>query len=473
MHRVNVDGLNFRSEASTKSKDSVIAVLHSGHRVRKLEAAGRGWSRVEIVLEGNAVQGFVFAKHLALESHLVEDTAEGEIRAVHLEKGAVSRNEDGDRAFPLSEPGLPRRRADTVEGKRRELLRIVEFLNVETSKRYAAGSGRTYCNIYAFDYCYLSGVYLPRVWWNDRAILSLTRGETLPIRYGETVRELNANSLFDWLRDWGREFGWERTFDLTSLQDAANRGRVAVISAKRKNLEASGHICVVPPESERLDAERTDGRVTRPVHSQAGSRNHELALSKSWWQAPKFKEFGFWHADAAPSAVDPMESEFEHKRQALASADAQKESQRMARARRRRSMSSNSRKDASLPDVMSHSARTMVAAQRLLDAHLDRELGEFYEAVRTSESAGDSMSNDELQLRMPVPMQVDSVVCAVELQGTRRLGREFDVALDIGLKPVYRFYQAQYSEENRDTRRIALKVAAAPPPARVTPKETS
>jgi hypothetical protein len=34
---------------------------------------------------------------------------------------------------------------------------------VESSARYARTPTQTYCNVYVADYCYLAGVYLPRV----------------------------------------------------------------------------------------------------------------------------------------------------------------------------------------------------------------------------------------------------------------------------------------------------------------------
>ena len=53
---------------------------------------------------------------------------------------------------------------------------IVETLNVTASARYQPGSGKTYCNIYAYDFVTAMGGYLPRVWWMDKTWSKIQAG---------------------------------------------------------------------------------------------------------------------------------------------------------------------------------------------------------------------------------------------------------------------------------------------------------
>ncbi len=122
-------------------------------------------------------------------------------------------------------------------------------------------------------------------------------GLAVEVRYAVTVNELNANSLFDWLNDHGPRFGWRRIFDLDAMQSHANNGGVAVICAKRKELNRSGHIAAVVPETASQQAARSGGAVVRPLQSQAGAANHRYTNGpRAWWQGAEFREFGFFVA---------------------------------------------------------------------------------------------------------------------------------------------------------------------------------
>jgi hypothetical protein len=184
-------------------------------------------------------------------------------------------------------------------------VEIVNFLAVDKSARYQPGAGKTYCNIYAYDYCYLGDVYLPRVWWNGRAIGDLKAGQSVEPKYGVTIIELNANALHDWLNEWGDDFGWVKTTSLTELQDMANRGRVALICAKRKDTNRSGHIVAVVPEQQGLHvAVRSDeGEVVKPLASQAGVRNFRFEPARDWWQQEKFADHGFWYTNKTRKSI--------------------------------------------------------------------------------------------------------------------------------------------------------------------------
>ncbi|MDQ3064509.1 MAG: hypothetical protein M3R14_16845, partial [Acidobacteriota bacterium] len=138
-------------------------------------------------------------------------------------------------------------------------------------------------------------VYLPRVWWMPQALIDLAAGRNVQPIYGETVAEKNANSLFEWLKNFGPTFGWKRTASLEEMQDAANNGQVAVICAANRIPNRSGHIVLVVPETNANKAERTDGVVVKPLQSQAGRNNHNYHTDL-WWVrlASTYREHGFW-----------------------------------------------------------------------------------------------------------------------------------------------------------------------------------
>ena len=301
-HVVTATQLNLRRAAAV-SPANRIATLAQGTPVTWLTDAGGGWARVRAVLGGQVAEGFVSAKYLqavtarSLRAGLVPPPAA--VPAVHLqeERRDVTRRRDGGHAFPLGETGMPRRRAADPRRRADELLQIIAYLDSERRShlRYGPKTTATYCNVYAYDYCYLAGVYLPRVFWTPPTLARLGAGEDVPVRYDATVRELNANALHDWLHDFGPAFGWQWVPDLDVLQAAANAGQVCLIAAKRKDTNRSGHIVAVAAE-DRLRASRTAaGAVRNPVESQAGVTNHRLIVKTSaWWRGAQFRSFGFW-----------------------------------------------------------------------------------------------------------------------------------------------------------------------------------
>ncbi len=176
-------------------------------------------------------------------------------------------------------------------------LALVSWLGVERHARWRPHGGTTYCNVYAHDLCSLLGAYLPRVWWTSSAARALAAGVDVRPIYLSTVAELSANALFRWLEDHSSDFGW-RPASLDDAQDAANRGRAAVICARNAREAAPGHISVIVPESPRCSAVRDDrGLVTVPVQSQAGGRNVEVGALPNpgrWWASSSFPAWGCW-----------------------------------------------------------------------------------------------------------------------------------------------------------------------------------
>jgi predicted chitinase len=306
-HRVTATTLNLRSRPEV-DPSNVIGSLAQGTEVMKLaDSDVPGWVKVQVVLNGQMTEGFVASRYLRAISQEADAPVpqppppiEAEMPAVHLAENRrdITRARDGGQAYPLGEADSPRRSSMTPDGKAGELLAIIQYLDSENRAhgRYWPKSGTTYCNIYAYDYCYLAGVYLPRVWWTDMALLQIRDGQQVPITYGETVREVNANMLHDWFEEHGPAFGWTRVHTLDGLQEAANKGEVCIIVAQQKDRSRSGHIVAVIPEHEEFIAARNAaGGVVRPVESQAGVQNHRCCVKPSaWWMDARYRSFGFW-----------------------------------------------------------------------------------------------------------------------------------------------------------------------------------
>lgn len=297
-YRVSATALNLRSSPDV-SPGTRIGTLPNGHEVEIVGSADEpGWVMVTTDLDGTSITGFVAERFLTPSNEFDDPDGIRGVQEVHLRENReqARRDADGQRAFPIGERDRPTRDPSAERQKRLDALtRIVEWLDVENSARYIAGGGRTFCNIYAHDYCYLAGVYLPRVWWRDRALMRLESGEAVQPVYDQTLRELNANSLFEWLREWGPEFQWEHVFSLDDLQDRANNGSVGVIVAQRTELNRPGHITVVVPETDRNQAVREEDRVVHPLQSQAGTNNFSYGTTH-WWTHERFRDSAFWTA---------------------------------------------------------------------------------------------------------------------------------------------------------------------------------
>ncbi|HSP97597.1 MAG TPA: glycoside hydrolase family 19 protein [Candidatus Dormibacteraeota bacterium] len=299
-HVVIATQLNLRN-APRVAPSTRIATLAQGTAVAMLGDAGDGWARVRVVLGAQAVDGFVSAGFLraAAAPPAAPPRAAVEIPRAHLQEGRrdVTRRRDGGRAFPLGEAGMPRRSSADPQRRAAQLLDIVAWLDSENRVhlRYGPRSSVTFCNVYAYDYCYLADAYLPRVFWTAPALARIGAGEAVPVRYDNTVGELNANALHDWLRDFGPGFGWRWVADLDVLQAAANAGQVCLIVAKRKDQNRSGHIVAVVPEDRVRAARAAGSSVLRPVESQASVTNHRFVVKPTaWWRGAQFQSFAFW-----------------------------------------------------------------------------------------------------------------------------------------------------------------------------------
>lgn len=296
-HVVTAPKLNVRSAAFVAPNNVLVALDH-GTRVDVLSTANPAWWRISVKLGAREITGFCAARFLKPAANEPRPEVAGGIRSVDMAPNAGARRDSAlFRHCPLGETNLPATpKPDGAVSERIAALHaIVEYLNVERSRRYLPTASSTFCNIYAYDYCRAGGAYLPRIWWGQKALLRLARGETVAIDYGKSIFELNANSLHDWLSEWGDDFGWTEAATLSDLQDNVNEGRVGVICARRRDTSRSGHITCVVPESGSLSAVRAEGRVTQPLQSQAGARNKRY-FQNTWWNSEEYSAVGYWCA---------------------------------------------------------------------------------------------------------------------------------------------------------------------------------
>ncbi|WP_118973589.1 SH3 domain-containing protein [Taibaiella koreensis] len=313
VYRVQLtDGtLNLRREPAipVQGKPSnVLTRLPQGQLVNWLSGKKTdGWYLVETTMNGAYFKGYASAQYLVPEKEALPDVLEpvvsGPLPALPpaylpVRPGTITRRTDPANARSLNETGQPQRNAKgTPSELTAALLQIIDWLDVTNPKykRYQPADGKTFCNIYAHDYCYLAGVYFPRVWWTPGTVARLSAGGQATPVYGDTVLEMQANALLVWLKDFGPGFGWQRTATLNELQHAANLGAVALIIGRRIADKGPGHVVIIAPETDVKAKRDVSGIVTLPVQSQAGASNIKLGNGTAWWlNSNKFAEYAFW-----------------------------------------------------------------------------------------------------------------------------------------------------------------------------------
>jgi len=310
---VRENPLRLRSEPKIdKNGANVIGKLPDGHIVKSVtNKPVNGFLEVETSLAGAHLRGFASAQFLkpaaAAEVPVVIPAAapptSGLVEVINPRKaGTVTRRVDVASANSLNETGQPGRKGTTPAELCKELITIVDWLAVEKPghvryKPHNKPNDRaTFCNVYSHDYCYLAGVYLPRVWWTPGAIEKLAQGQQVAPKLENTIEEVRANGLFRWLRDFGPRFGWRQTGSLTTLQQEVNQGAIGIIVARNKNDGTSGHIVAVIPEFGDQTARRNAaGEVIAPLQSQAGRNNFRYGRGGlNWWKGAQFAESAYW-----------------------------------------------------------------------------------------------------------------------------------------------------------------------------------
>ncbi|HEX5152961.1 MAG TPA: hypothetical protein VFW07_16035 [Parafilimonas sp.] len=256
---ITTDWLNLRSgPVIPEIKESnVLGTMPPGMVVEKMPEGSEGkWLHIKTFLGKNPTQGFASSLFLETTEKVLpaEEVAPATpVPEVHLNTSGktIRKSEIHGRAYHLNEPGMISTdlKATADSNLRiKNLHEVVSWLDVERSARYAPTSSSTFCNIYAYDLAFGSGLYLPRVWWNEKAFKVIDAGGIPEVVYEKTVTELNANALTDWFENYGSLFGWKRVFDVDILQTKVNTGTPGFIVAQRVNLNRSGHIVGILPE---------------------------------------------------------------------------------------------------------------------------------------------------------------------------------------------------------------------------------
>ncbi len=292
---VTASALNIRNAPTSADPFNILGILAFRTVVEVLENADPSWWKVRTIASG--LTGYVASRFLepVAESPIV---VEGISKANYPEDRGASLYTKGMMHKPIGTPQIPHRDVSNPQTKRDSIATLLAILNVERSERYLPTAKHTFCNIYAYDFCHFCDTYIPRVWWREKAIKKLLAGEEVEVLYGETVYELNANALHDWLLEWGDDFGWVRMTVPEEIQNAVNQeGGVGIICAKRTNLRRSGHITVIVPETATHQADRQAGVVLHPLQSQAGARNRQFFSREvgAWWRSGKFSSYVFFY----------------------------------------------------------------------------------------------------------------------------------------------------------------------------------
>ncbi|MCL9807359.1 hypothetical protein NAT51_17665 [Flavobacterium amniphilum] len=225
----------------------------------------------------------------------------GQIKKADLLPDPKSRLDSLDmKETPLSDSGIPYRDLTDVESKKESIHRIIDRLDVETNARYQRTVEDTYCNVYSYDYCYFSKVYLPTVWWTDESLEKLKQGQDVEAVFEQTVDRIYSSAIHDWFLEWGPHYGWERMHSTEEIQNKVNaNGGIGIICAKRREKGLSGHIVPVVPETDTHKAYRENGIVVYPLQSQAGKLNYNYfsEVREDWWNDELYSSYVLYYHD--------------------------------------------------------------------------------------------------------------------------------------------------------------------------------
>ena len=222
-----------------------------------------------------------------------------QIRKADLLPGLESRLDSMEmKEKPMDDSNIPFRDLTNTTSKKESIHELIAKLNVETSIRYQKTVEDTYCNVYSYDYCYFSKVYLPTVWWKAESLEKVLRGQDVEAVFEQTVDRIYSSAIHDWFLEWGVSFGWERMYTVDEIQNKVNsNGGIGIICAKRKEKGLSGHIVPVVPETDLHKAYRTNGVVTYPLQSQAGKLNYNYfsEVRKDWWNDELYSSYVLYY----------------------------------------------------------------------------------------------------------------------------------------------------------------------------------
>jgi hypothetical protein len=199
---------------------------------------------------------------------------------------------------PLMDSSIPFRDLTSVATKKESITKLIDKLDVETNVRYQRTVEDTYCNVYSYDYCYFSKVYLPTVWWTDESLQKVLNGQEVEPVFEQTVDRIYSSAIHDWFLEWGVSFDWQRISTVDELQNKVNaNGGIGIICAKRKEKGLSGHIVPVVPETDLHKAYRENGIVVYPLQSQAGKLNYNYfsEVREDWWNDELYSSYVLYY----------------------------------------------------------------------------------------------------------------------------------------------------------------------------------
>jgi len=199
---------------------------------------------------------------------------------------------------PIDDSTIPFRDLSSTASKKESIHQLIHKLDVENSLRYQRTVEDTYCNVYSYDYCYFSKVYLPTVWWTDESLQKVLNGQEVEPVFEDTVDRIYSSAIHDWFLEWGASFGWKRMNNVDEVQNAVNaNGGIGIICAKRRIKGLSGHIVPVVPETDLHKAYRENGKVVYPLQSQAGKLNYNYfaEVRKDWWNDELYSSHVFYY----------------------------------------------------------------------------------------------------------------------------------------------------------------------------------
>jgi hypothetical protein len=199
---------------------------------------------------------------------------------------------------PILDDSIPFRDVSNVASKKESISVIIDKLDVANNIRYQRTVEDTYCNVYSYDFCYFSKVYLPTVWWTEEALEKIKQGQKVEAVFEKTVERIYSSAIHDWLGQWGSHFGWQKMDSVDALQNKVNaNGGVGIICAKRKEKGLSGHIVPVVPETNSHKAHRENGKVLYPLQSQAGKLNYNYfsLVRKDWWNDALYSSYVLYY----------------------------------------------------------------------------------------------------------------------------------------------------------------------------------
>ena len=295
--KVAASSLNLRSSPSNANSSNITVSLPSGQLVQVLDSSrADGWWRVSANFRNSPIEGFVASRYL---TDAVTETAPPASAIVAVNLSASAKLSQPADAHSLDEPGAPRRVSDTPDARCGELAQIIAFLQVETQPP-----------LYSYFIHHLLQHLRLRTIAVSPASISRASGGWIP--RSKSSRNIRS-SFLTWAGPWtkcapmiskhgfgqyGPTFGWKHTLDPADLQMTANQGGVGVIVARNKADSHSGHIVVVPPETNDHKANRSgSGQVTVPLQSQAGRANFRYGMGRKgtpWWTTGEYSAFGLW-----------------------------------------------------------------------------------------------------------------------------------------------------------------------------------